>query len=167
MREPAALLFAVLGSNVVDVAVAVSPMISRKPRFPACTVTLTVTESPGASEPVVQVTVPRVPNGGAVHDVPDGALTDWKVAKPLKVSLRTTFWAESGPLFFTVIVNVTGPPSMRPLVGLTVVARSADASAALAGMAGVARTAIAAKAGIHAIALRRRRPEMRRRLQAA
>jgi hypothetical protein len=34
-----------------------------------------VMEAPGASDAVVQVTVPRAATGGAVHDAPEGPVT--------------------------------------------------------------------------------------------
>jgi hypothetical protein len=86
-----AVLFAVMGSEVVEFAVAVSwsswlaePLTRR--------VTTTVIDSPRSSDADVQVTVPRLPTGGAAHVAPDGAveLTLRNVEVVVQLSLTAT-----------------------------------------------------------------------------
>jgi len=69
-------------------------------------------EAPGASDGVVQVTVPTEPTAGAVQDTPAGAdpLTPRNDVHPLhQLSLITTVFASLGPSFVTVIRYVMLP----------------------------------------------------------
>jgi hypothetical protein len=88
---------------------------------------LIVTDAPGESDPVVQVTVPGVlVGGGGVHETVDGSVPHRTPEGPptqenlvgyrlhiegLTESVRTTLDAGSGPLFITVILYPIEAPT--------------------------------------------------------
>ena len=93
-------LFLVLGSEVVEVTVAVSVIV-----LPDDALTLTtrviLKVTPLAMVPTVQVTVPVPPTGGAVQ-LPVFGVTLTKVVPVGVTSVTETACAVSGPLFFAV-----------------------------------------------------------------
>lgn len=96
-------LFALFGSVVADVAVAVLLMVV--PLAAAaftCTTRLKAADDPARTVPFVAVTVPEAPTAGVVLAHPAGAVNDTKVVLGGRASLNETVVASLGPLFIRV-----------------------------------------------------------------
>ena len=97
-----ALLLVGFGSGVVELTLAVS-VICVPDAVPAATVKtgLKLALLPAASDAMVQVIVPALPNGGSVQDQPAGVVIEKKVVFAGSVSAKVTFAAAEGPLLVT------------------------------------------------------------------
>jgi hypothetical protein len=120
------LLFARLGSEVVEVTVDVAVIVDASTVGATLTTTTMSADVPIARLGLVQVTVPVAPTAGAVQFHPAGAITDWNVVLVGVASTKLTVEAAAGPLFVTVCVYVMSFPA-RTVGGAAAVLKARSA----------------------------------------
>ena len=96
------LLFAGVGSAVVEEMVAVFVIVADAPELIATTKVKTAL--PAGNEAIEHVTVPAEPTAGVVQLQPAGEVSETKVVLAGNASVSVTVEAELGPALMTVIV---------------------------------------------------------------